>query len=304
MFTHQIIDITWKFEEGKYFPVWRLFELAKKERQTIPFEGYKFQFELSDEKRCVGYNSPDGWVPCQYNSLITKKHYTQCYYCERDQGFKSAFLFGGEPNELAKKHLSQEHFVYLAYFEPDILKVGTAASSRNKIRPIEQDALIYAYIAKVENGFRVQELEGAISRELGIRQTVKSRHKLKALSIKPDYSRVSEMIRSNYDRIYDRFKTNEIFSNWLFKPEEIEVVDLTKLPNLYYPENQVILLENELNLFGNFKGLRGRYTIFENNGRDFAFDERDIIGRKIAWRDEEYRYNVGDGKVDEQVGLF
>ena len=309
----QIIDFTWKIlGSDKCIPVLKLREVGESEVKSIELPGYNFDFSLSQEKYCVGYLKNGEMVPCKLadsethlGRILDKPTYTQCPTCERLQGFKSAFMFGKEANENVKEYLSQKHLIYIAYFEPGIIKVGTASDSRKDKRLIEQDALLYCFIAETHGsdfalaGQAIQELEHAISRELKITVVVKSGHKFKYLHQKPQSHGVKKLLEA-YTSVYNKFSTGK-FSEWLIEKNKIEIVNLSNQPWVYYPDKKVNLMKNELNVFGQFLGMRGRYLLIENYDNIIAFDERWIIGRTIQDYLEDYKYPI---EPDTQLSLM
>jgi hypothetical protein len=297
----QIINITWRYDEqdSRYSPSLILFDHVSQAKQYIDLTDYKFEFILSDQPFCSGYEDFNGYHPCPKNAVVESRSYQQCYDCEQNLGFRSAFLFRKEPNENMQKYLSQKHYIYLAYFHPGKIKVGTAASSRKFIRPIEQDALIYAYIAE-NDGFLIQDLEHTISRRLQIRESVTSKSKLKHLGTKPDGRKAEMQINREWGRIKSAFMDDPKFSDWLF--EKIEIKDLSGLEAIYYPDKEVNLLEykDAKYLVGKFMGLRGRFTLFENDNLIMTFDERNIIGRYIEDYVSHHDYGVVSQPSDQQ----
>ncbi len=309
----RIIDIKWKVSDvrnqsrknlalyetdTRYSSILKFRNNETNELVSIELTNYKFNFKLSEVKHCIGYYKNGEYVSCPVSNIIQSSTYTQCAYCEKIQGFKSAFLFGGEPNDEMKEYLAQKHFIYLAYFEPGIIKVGTAAESRKYLRPIEQDALAYLYIAE-SDGFNIQKLEHEISRQLGITENVRSSHKLKYLGVKSNGERVMNILMEKYNLIYSHFSSNKNFRNWLFEKDQLEVVSLINNPEIFYPEKEVHL-QKELYVVGDFKGIRGRYLIIENDGEYFTFDIRTLVGRDIENYLDDWRYNIFK---PEQIGF-
>lgn len=290
-----ITNINWTYNEG-YHPEIELYD--GESTLAIRLDNFDFRFKLSDERYCVGYVENSEYYPCKNNSLIGKG-FERCKYCEDKIGFRSAFLFNQEPNENAKRYLSQKHFIYLAYFEPNIIKVGTASESRRFIRPIEQDALIYVFIA-YQDGFQIQNLEKAISRILSVTQRVTSKAKFKTISVKPDISWVKILLLNKYKEILKNPQIQDDYGDWFIPHEELNIVDLTKKVNFVFPSE---LHEFKSNiLFGGFIGLRGRYLILDNNTNLIGFDRKDLIGRRIeSFIDYDYKYEV---KKQEQIGMF
>ncbi len=289
----QIRDINWRHLNGeKFFPFIKLNEnnLAESEQTFVHLQdGFNFNFKLSEEKFCVGYFTSGEFHKCPIDSILTNNSYTQCPTCEKIQGFKSAFLFGEEPNENAAKHLSQVHYIYLAFFAPDLIKVGTAAESRKFIRPVEQDALIFTFIA-TQDGFNIQKLEHTISKRFKIRETIQSAHKFKHISERPNFERAERSLKDNYRKIYSALHSE--FKNWFYLEDELKIYNLSDNPEIFYPEKEVTKVRDDYHLVGKYKGLRGKYLIIENDEAYFAFNIKFLIGRNIESYVDDYRYKI------------
>jgi len=295
----KIIDINWRWRDG-YIQSLKLFEKESGDRiQEVSLSGLIFNWKLSIERYCPGYFIEGKHNPCPDNSMIGTG-YEQCLKCDRKQGFRSAFLFKEEPKPHIKKYLSQPHFIYLAYFEPGLIKVGTASKSRKKARLIEQDALVYSFIAK-SDGFSIQDLERTISKECGLPERITNAHKLKYLTEVLRIPVAERLIEETYTKIFKLFGKSSEFEEWFFPKESFRIENLTSLPDLYFPDKKVHFLKHENVLFGKFLGLRGRFLLIENNGEIIAFDKKDLAGRKIEGIVEDYKYPI---QKDEQIGLL
>ena len=75
-------------------------------------------------------------------------------------------------------YLSHPHRLYLAAFRDGSMKVGTTRGSSGNRRLIEQGAWLATYVAEVEDGFFVRELEDEITAQLGVTQAVDTRRKI------------------------------------------------------------------------------------------------------------------------------
>lgn len=292
----QINDITWQRQENDLFnPVLSFYKSESKEFNTIPLDNYNFNFLLSEEKFCTGYYKEGQHFECQFKNVLDAKTASQCAYCERVQGFKSAFIMGDVSHAMSDSILSQQYYIYLGYFEPGIIKVGTANATRGSKRLIEQDCLLYCFIAK-GTGYQIQKLEHLISKKLGITETVKSNHKFKYLNHKPNKKAAEEKFNSYFDRIKDTFENDSEYSDLFFNT--IEFKDLMDSNQMYFPDKYKKF--TDLNLFGKFKGLRGRYLFIENNNDIAAFDINYLIGRYIQDYIQDYQYNF----FEEQLSLL
>lgn len=108
----------------------------------------------------------------------------QCGQCARQDEFRSAHQFhhGGHAPPALVRYMSQPHWLYVASFAHGASKVGTAAEPRKRSRLDEQGALFATYLAKSADGRAVRHLEDAVTRQLGVTQTVRGAAKLAALA--------------------------------------------------------------------------------------------------------------------------
>ncbi len=79
-----------------------------------------------------------------------------------------------------------------------------------------------------------------------------------------------------------------------------------KLKSFFYPISKVHRVpKDEITyVVGNFRGLRGRFTIFENNSALLAFDERRIIGRFIESYIDDFKYSVKVNTPSDQLSMI
>ncbi|GAA1022112.1 hypothetical protein Aple_064700 [Acrocarpospora pleiomorpha] len=125
----------------------------------------------------------------------------QCAGCLGQDEFRFAHQFhkGGHAPPALAAYMSQPHWLYVATFAHAVSKVGTAAAPRRRSRLDEQGPTWATYLAHVPDGRAVRMLEDALSRELGLTQTVRGTAKLGALA-DPDPAR----IHAAHERVVDR----------------------------------------------------------------------------------------------------
>jgi hypothetical protein len=291
----QIVDINWRKTEGKFDQQVKL--LINGKIETIHLDNFSFNWRLSKDMFCIGYFQDGEYIEC-INNLLVGKGFERCKYCEDKVGFRSAFLFGGAPNDNAKKYLSQKHYVYLAYFEPGIIKVGTASSSRKELRLIEQDALMYMIIAQ-SDGFNIQNLEKAISSNFQIVEKVTLKQKLKSIEQRPNFENAQKLLLKYRDEILVNPIVIERFSSWFIKDTKIiNLID--RLENIYFPKNANFESETE-HVVGKFLGLRGRFLIIKNSNFEVMLDKKQLIGRLIEEEGIDFEYSIEE---DKQLGFF
>ena len=308
----QILDFNWKKDNNEFFPIMKTLNTDNLEIATLKLgaDVTVFNYKLSLEKFCCGYRENKFWHKClnanerNIGLRIIKDSDYQCFDCEKREGFKSAFFYRQVPNESMDKHLEQTHYIYLAYFLPNIIKVGTVAESRKGFRQIEQDALFYSYIAE-SDGFKIQSLERQISKLTNTTETVRSSQKFKNLNSKINIDLAKRELKSKIIEIQQKFQDTE-FADWLYKMESIKYIDTTENPRIYYPTEKVSLLDVKefkndkyIPLVGGYIGLRGNYLLFKNEEKILSFNTNFLVGRKIDYL-AEYSYKQ---EVD-QLGLI
>lgn len=301
---YHILNIYWtQKNNGEFYsPKIKIYDSINKDIKSFELSGYDFKFKLSEKRYCTGYYKDGEFKICKLAGedgigVELDPGFDQCRVCEKIMGFKSAFFYQGEANENAQKHLSQTHYIYLTYFEPGIIKVGTAAESRKLIRPIEQDGLIYAYIAQ-SDGFNIQKLERFISKNVGVTEFVKSGHKFKYLAENIQKEKAEDLIKSTFQKIEMLLGDNMDFQGWLF--DSIKIIDVSEKPPFFFPTEKINQIKTYENLAGNYLGLRGRYLLLNNYGKIVAFDTKQIVGRTFEYLDENFEYKI---EGDAQLGF-
>ncbi|MEU8270053.1 DUF2797 domain-containing protein [Sphaerisporangium sp. NPDC049002] len=126
----------------------------------------------------------------------------QCTRCAGRDDFRFAHQFHqrGHAPEALQRYMAQPHWLYAATFADGTTKVGTAAEPRKRSRLDEQGALFATYLAHSPDGRTVRYLEDALTRHLGIPQTVRATAKLKALADLAGLPTTEEAHRKTVDR--------------------------------------------------------------------------------------------------------
>ncbi|MGQ0779202.1 MAG: hypothetical protein ACT4NY_33105 [Pseudonocardiales bacterium] len=154
----------------------------------IEVMGLELGLKVSNPARfCTGrYGFADTFhvepVPCPWQAEAGNGG--QCPQCWEQDEFRSAHQFhkGGYVPPSLTAYMSQPHWLYIATFAHGASKVGTAAAPRRTSRLDEQGAMLASYLAEAPDGRAVRYLEDAVSREIGLSQTVRGAAKLAALT--------------------------------------------------------------------------------------------------------------------------
>jgi len=292
-FTHQILSFAWKGRDldPQPYPVLQIRRLDNGEQTKIKLEpGFEFNWKLSKKRYCPGFIdfTKGNQELCPFMNELESGD--MCAYCTKRTGFHSAFFYGDEPNAQMKEYLTQPHYIYLAYFQPNIIKVGTAADRKRYIRLIEQDALVAMYIATA-TGFEIQNLEHAISGQLGFTEVVKSKQKYTYFNQRPNVENAAQQLRSAHQHIYNHFQ-DTAFADWLLK--NTEIIDQTQNPYIYYPasEQKLHRIYEDRLLTGKFLGLRHKYLLLAHNEQTIVLNKRYLEGRYFIASEEALTYEL------------
>ena len=144
----------------------------------------RFRVMANQPRRCIGRikRTEEGSSHQECDSVPTSGRY--CAKCQTAENVNAANMHHAhrrgraEIDKTMKAYLSHPHRLYLAAFRDGSIKVGTTRGSSGNTRLIEQGAWLATYVAEVEDGFAVRELEDEITEQLGVIQAVDTRRKI------------------------------------------------------------------------------------------------------------------------------
>jgi Protein of unknown function (DUF2797) len=175
---------------------------------------------VAAERRCIGYHPPEGGPPrlCPDWSALPPGRDSQCDLCETLEARREIVVSDGSrpPTGPHAAYLLSSHEVYLAAFAHDVYKVGVAGGGRARIRVLEQGAPAGLVIARATDGMAARRLEHSVG-QLGVRERVAVRTKLKLLYPPPNAAALLGELRAALDRLAERLP-----GGW---PDEVERVD-------------------------------------------------------------------------------
>ncbi|BCX13931.1 MAG: hypothetical protein KatS3mg085_463 [Candidatus Dojkabacteria bacterium] len=277
-----ITHIGWSKKGQKYLPVLEWFRLDNHEFQKVELDKFKnFDFtKQSSKKFCIGYyDELEGKKPCPRLKLIDEK-YERCFECEEKNQLKSILFFGKTPTTQGlKNYFNSEHLVYLAYFEPNILKVGTVNIKRSELRLLEQDAQAYVFIARTPNAESAWKLEKYLSKRFGLTTAVQSKTKFSTITLKPNLDKIKTLLNQKTNEIEKNIDEN--YFEFLLTSKNINSFFQNDI--IFYPETLPKKMTKASKIKGVFKGLRGNYLILESEQNYFAYSKKDLVGYRISY---------------------
>lgn len=298
-YSEYLLSIDWK----EQIPQFVMFNYVIKQVRRFDAIGY-FSFMTGPDKYCVGNKDINDheFLGCPNHAKVFGKS-KKCPECNKNDLLKYCIRCKGDhcfvKHQDVLSRCNQEHYVYLAYFQNDVVKVGVAHSRRKYIRLYEQGALYSLIIASCSTGRSARELESNI-RELGIRDRVTSTHKIHNLTyFEPTYAYTKLMEKYNF--IVENLKENNLAETKLICPPEIVIqketlnllaeyaIQSTRQLTIWdYMKAEDIkgtaieVLDSLERFQGKIKTFIGTIAILESKGTHYLFDFKNIIGREMS----------------------
>lgn len=263
----------------------------------------EFSFLVGPKRYCIGNKeiTSHEYSGCPNHAMLTEKS-NKCPDCDRSDRFKNCVKCTGNYCYVKDREVlnrcNQEHFVYLAYFPGDIIKVGVAHGRRKYARLFEQGALYSFIIASCPSGKIARKLESDI-RKTGVRDKVSSQYKVNNLThFKVAYA--NKKLSETYNYIMSELDNISFKDVGIIDPPEIveQKEALSVLEKLSFQENQQLTLWDYMDIekynrkeikmlesLNNFRGqivsFIGTIAILRQEEKYFLFDFKQVIGREI-----------------------
>ena len=240
-----------------------------------------------------------GWVDITEHQAHTcpdlatvEGKYEQCIACRNKTGFNPAFYYAQTVSEQQQIINQQPHFLYLAYFSPEIVKVGISQEARGARRLLEQGARLALKLETFPNAEIARQYEAKIATLDGIVEHVVTRKKL-------------ELLEKTFDdklalTILSQFLDN-ISSDLNISFPDTQIIETSP----YYHDKglnltNTVVLENPTGFIGNVKATIGSLAVVEYNERLLVYNLKSFIG---------YRATITKDPIDlelpsEQMTLF
>ena len=211
----------------------------------------RIALELSNEKRCIGYRSQEGFEECASN---TDENVKQCGLCSWKDIARVYTVgdFSVHP-EMREKCESEEYVIYLAGFAEHIIKVGLTRRERLMERWLEQGADFGAELASVQGPHEAYPLEAKLQEKFGFVNAVRASTKIAYLEFDREHA------RKNFDAALEKVRASDLV------PEPGKVIDLSS----HYPKPDGAQESKEIN--GKVIGAKGSLLFMKNeNGLVFT----------------------------------
>ncbi|MBQ9690870.1 MAG: DUF2797 domain-containing protein [Eggerthellaceae bacterium] len=163
----------------------------------LPLLGRTFSLVKKQRRFCIGSFDLQTFTPsaCEFGEEFTDgSSFTDCIVCRQKTGFNPSFYNSNEISPQQRAYNATPHFVYMAYFSPQHVKVGISAEARGIERLLEQGARIAAILQRFPHADAARELEAHLCSQDGILESLQSSFKTKKLSDHFDPARAKAVL--------------------------------------------------------------------------------------------------------------
>ena len=154
---------------------------GKIERHELFGQDLSLEFDFS-VKYCTGWVDFENRCSqiCPDHATVDGK-YENCLKCRDKTGFNPAFYNASSVSTQQEKINQNPHFVYLAYFAPNVIKVGISQEERGIRRLLEQGARLAIKLETFSSALIARQYEAKISKLDGIAETLPVHKKMELI---------------------------------------------------------------------------------------------------------------------------
>ena len=156
---------------------------GKIERHELFEQNLSLEFDFS-VKYCTGWVDFENRCSqiCPDHATVDEK-YENCLKCRDKTGFNPAFYNASSVSVQQEKINQNPHFVYLAYFAPNVIKVGISQEERGIRRLLEQGARLAIKLETFSSALIARQYEAKISKLDGIAETLPVHKKMELIKL-------------------------------------------------------------------------------------------------------------------------
>lgn len=156
---------------------------GKIERHELFEQNLSLEFDFS-AKHCTGWVDFENRCSqiCPDHAAVDEK-YENCLKCRDKTGFNPAFYNASSVSIQQEKINQNPHFVYLAYFAPNVIKVGISQEERGIRRLLEQGARLAVKLETFSSALIARQYEAKISKLDRIAETLPVHKKMELIKL-------------------------------------------------------------------------------------------------------------------------
>ena len=264
----------------------------KIERHELFEQDLSFEFDFS-VKYCTGWVDFENRCSqiCPDQATVDEK-YENCLKCRDKTGFNPAFYNANSVSAQQEKINQNPHFVYLAYFAPNVIKVGISQEERGIRRLLEQGARLAIKLETFSSALIARQYEAKISKLDGIVETLPVHKKTELIKQPFDYATGERELRQKLLEIEQKIGVS------FPKSELIPCEDYFQTAGVDL--SRVVLMKNYSQLVGRVRSVIGSIVITDYDGQLLAYNIKKLIGYRAQKVDREIELDL----PTEQLTLF
>ena len=250
----------------------------------------KFDFSI---KYCAGWVDFENRCSqiCPDHATVDEK-YENCLKCRDKTGFNPAFYNASSVSVQQEKINQNPHFVYLAYFAPNVIKVGISQEERGIRRLLEQGARLAIKLETFSSALIARQYEAKISKLDKIVETLPVHKKMELIKQPFDRAIGERELRQKLLEIEQKIGVS------FPKSELIPCEDYFQTAGVDL--SHVVLMKDYSQLAGHVRSVIGSIVITDYDGQLLAYNIKKLIGYRAQKVDEEIELDL----PTEQLTLF
>ena len=264
----------------------------KIERHELFEQDLSFEFDFS-VKYCTGWVDFENRCSqiCPDQATVDEK-YENCLKCRDKTGFNPAFYNANSVSAQQEKINQNPHFVYLAYFAPNVIKVGISQEERGIRRLLEQGARLAIKLETFSSALIARQYEAKISKLDKIVETLPVHKKMELIKQPFDRAIGERELRQKLLEIEQKIGVS------FPKSELIPCEDYFQTAGVDL--SRVVLMKNYSQLVGRVRSVIGSIVITDYDGQLLAYNIKKLIGYRAQKVDREIELDL----PTEQLTLF
>lgn len=265
---------------------------GKIERHELFEQNLSLEFDFS-VKYCTGWVDFENRCSqiCPDHATVDEK-YENCLKCRDKTGFNPAFYNASSVSVQQEKINQNPHFVYLAYFAPNVIKVGISQEERGIRRLLEQGARLAIKLETFSSALIARQYEAKISKLDKIVETLPVHKKMEL--IKQAFNRADGERELRQKLLEIEQKIGVSFP----KSELIPCEDYFQTAGVDL--SRVVLMKDYSQLVGHVRSVIGSIVITDYDGQLLAYNIKKLIGYRAQKIDREIELDL----PTEQLTLF
>ena len=261
-------------------------------RRELFGQDLSLEFDFST-KYCTGWVDFDNHCSqiCPDSATVDGK-YENCLKCRDRTGFNPAFYNADSVSAQQEKINQNPHFVYLAYFAPEVIKIGISQEERGIRRLLEQGARLALKLETFSSALIARQYEAKIADLSGIMETVAASKKLGLIKQPLDTAAAERALADALVRIQQKLGLDFPNCQLIMCEDYFQTASVDP--------TRIILMKDKPQLVGYVLSVIGSIAITKYDGNLLGYNLKKYIGYRVQKITEPIELEL----PNEQLTLF